>query len=67
LIVDKLIRLTGKQKNGWLYVCTGDCISERYEFEVDSGVEKVASSCKIGDEPSVSTKCGGLLDWLRNG
>jgi len=34
---------------------------------VDSGREKVASSCKSGDEPSGSIKYGEFLDWLRTG
>jgi hypothetical protein len=27
----------------------------------------VAGTCKCGNEPSVSTKCGEFLDWLRIG
>jgi hypothetical protein len=56
---------TGEKKNGRLYVCTGDCITERYEFEVGSGGwGKKLSSCKSGDKLSGFIKCGDLLDWL---
>jgi len=27
---------------------------------------QVAGSCKYGNEPSSSVKCGEFLDWLRN-
>jgi hypothetical protein len=32
---------------------------------IDSVQEQVAVSCESGNEPSVSTKCGECLDYLR--
>jgi len=32
-----------------------------------TGQGQVASCCKLGNESSVSVKCGEFLDWLRTG